>query len=75
MDQPRPGNDNRTMRETTAEFEDGYIASVRGRVNLSSIAHNSVNIALSIAVQVPIGRIEWHLDTWNQAYGLIDLGK
>ena len=39
------------------------------------VAHQSLDIALGIAMQVPVGRIKWHIDMPDHARCLIDLGK
>src|SRR6202035_1807367 len=73
--QSRPGDDNRAVREATTKLEDCHITALRRSANLARIAHHSVYIALGVAMQVPVGRIKWHIDMRDHARCLIDLSE
>ena len=75
MYQPRPGNDDRAMREATTKLEDCHITVLRWSANLAGVTHQTLEIALRVAMQVPVGRIKWHIDTPDHARCLIDLSE
>src|ERR1700730_12555463 len=75
MYQPRPGDNDRAMREATTKLEYSHIAALRWSANLASVAHQSPEIALGIAMQVPVVRIKWHIDMPDHTCCLINLGE
>jgi hypothetical protein len=75
MYQPRPGDDDSAVREATTKLEDRHITALRWSANLAGVTHQSLEIALRVAMQVPVGRIKWHIDMWDYARCLIDLSE
>ena len=75
MDQPRPRDDDHAVSETAAELENCHVTPARRPVNLSRVGHKALEISLGVAVQVPIGRIERHIDMRDHARCLIHLGE
>jgi len=75
MYQPRPGDNDSAVRKATTKLEDSDIAALRWSANPAGVAHQSPEIALRVAMQVPVGRIKWHIDMRDHARCLIDFSE
>ena len=63
------------MSEATAEFKESNVPRLGRPLDLASVLHHSFEIALNIAMEMPIRRIEGHLDFRDDARRFIDLGE
>jgi len=61
--------------KATTKLEDSHIAALRWSANPASVAHQSPEIALGVAMKVPVGRIKWHIDMRDHTCCLINLGE
>src|ERR1700736_4204924 len=80
VDQLRPADYDGAMSKASPKLENSNIARLRRRIiaamgKLASETCNALQIALCVAVQIPIGRIERHLYMRNHTSLLIDLGE
>src|SRR5262245_52340348 len=63
------------MREAAAEFEQSDIAGLRRTSDLRGIAHQAIEVPLGVTVQMPVPRVEWHLDSGDHASRLEYFGE
>src|ERR1700740_1463096 len=80
VNQLRPADYDHAMSKAPPKFENSNIARLRRRIiaaqgKLPSEACDALQIALCVAVQIPIRRIKRHLYMRNDASLLIDLGE
>src|SRR5882724_9638518 len=90
VDQLRPADYDGAMSKAPPKFENSNIARLRRQIiaaarlrrqiiaakgKLASEARNALQIALCVAVQIPIGRIKRHLYMPNDTSLFIDLGE
>src|SRR5215831_13367797 len=75
MYQPWPGEDDRPMGEATTELEYRHVTTLGWSVNLAGVTHQSLEIAFRIAMQVPVGGIERHVNMRNYSHSLVHFGE
>jgi len=80
VDQLRPADYDGAMSKAPPKFENSNIARLRRRIiaakgKLASEARNALQIALCVAVQIPIGRIKRYLYVPNDTSLFVDLGE